>query len=102
MFNFIKRWAFNVVQKEIGNWGDKTFPESTPQSVYNHLCREIKELGDEHANVYMESADVALLLIHIAHKRKFSLYDALMTKFSINKRRKWGKPDAQGVVEHLK
>ena len=101
MLRWLERWAFNRVQKRIGTWGDKTFPKATPESIYRHLCREIKELGEDYALVEAEHADCILLLTHIAHKKKFSMYDAFTAKFEINKRRKWGKPDAEGVVEHI-
>lgn len=99
MFNFIKRWAWNVVQKDLGTWGEKTFPNGTPTTLIKHLQREVKELADSHHS--SEVADCVILLIQVAHQYKYSLYDELMDKFAINKQRKWGEPDAEGVVEHI-
>lgn len=99
MLNFLKRWAFNVVQKEIGEWGDKTFPYATPTTIIKHLQREVKELADSHHS--SEVADCTILLFQIAHRYKYSLYNELIDKMNINRDRKWGKPDADGVVEHI-
>jgi len=88
------------LQDEIGAWGDKTFPGSTPSSVLKHLQKEINELITDKNSV--EAADCVMLIIHFAHKMRFSLLDAIRYKFDINKARQWGTPDADGVVEHVR
>lgn len=49
-----------------------------------------------------EAADVFLLLLHFSHRSGFSLMDEARRKLEINKRRQWGEPDAEGVVEHVR
>ena len=43
-----------------------------------------------------------MLILHFAHKMGFSLRDAIRQKFEVNKGRKWGTPDKDGVVEHIR
>ena len=88
-----------ILEEEVAWWGDTTFPKGSEDSVLNHLGREYKEFvsGD---NKDEEAADIVLLLIHYAHKRGFSLFDAVREKFNVNKNRKWKAPDEFGVVEH--
>ena len=58
--------------------------------------KEIEDNDDE------ESADIVLLLNHLAHKSNFNLLQEASNKFEKNKKRKWGKADKNGVVNHLK
>ena len=92
--------TLDALQFEVGSWGDRTFPASRVESVLAHFQKEVKELVESRDPE--ELADCILLLIHFAHKKGVSLRDAVRAKFEINKRRKWGKPDAQGVVEHVR
>jgi NTP pyrophosphatase (non-canonical NTP hydrolase) len=92
-------------QSEVGRWAERTFAQSTPGSVVAHLRREVEELGaatmlgpfEDEMN---EAADCLLLLLHLAHKRRFSLLGAAQRKFEEIQERQWGEPDAEGVVEH--
>lgn len=101
------------LQDEIGDWGDITFPLSTPRSVMAHLSDEITELSTE-VDAYIatpgndtrrllaeEAADCLLLLYHIAHKCGFDLETEARAKFEKNQRRRWGEPDERGVVRHV-
>lgn len=92
--------AFDVLQAEINEWQRKTFPESTEDTVLEHLTREVKELCDTRDPV--EAADSVMLLVAFADKRGLCLLDLVRKKFEINKKRKWGEPDAQGVREHIR
>lgn len=94
------RDAFWSLQYDIGEWSDKTFPNSTTQTIIAHLKREVAEL--EASGAGSELADCFLLLLHYAHKRKLHSYQEILDKHEVNKKRKWGKPDAEGVVEHLR
>jgi NTP pyrophosphatase (non-canonical NTP hydrolase) len=96
-------------QERVGQWGQETFPQSTPRTIVAHLGREVRELEVEvladHPDadaVAEEAADCLLLLYHLAHRFGFSLHDATAVKFSQVKARAWGKPDAEGVVEHVR
>lgn len=53
----------------------------------------------------MEFADCFMLLLDSAHHFSLSaeqLINLTREKLGVNKTRKWGKPDANGVVEHIK
>jgi len=106
-------------QKRISEWQDSTFPDATIESIKAHLAEEVIELvgietmmnalekhlksnkADED-NDDEESADIVLLLNHLAEKSNFILLDEVEEKFKRNKKRKWGIPDSNGVVNHVK
>lgn len=100
--------SLKLIQDYVGGWGDETFTEATPLSVCHHLLKEAKELfegvqGDHAAaDVKEEAADVAILLLQLSHKLDFNLDHEIMFKMKKNRERSWGKPDADGVVEHIK
>lgn len=90
-------WDF---QEDVGNWGDTTFPNSNQQSIIAHLKKEVVELSEN--NNPVEVADCLLLLLYHAHKGGYDLFQEAQKKFEIVKTRKWGKPDKDGVVEHIR
>lgn len=108
--------TLDELQKAVGEWGVSTFPHSTVETIHLHLMREVDELGadlekwdrqqrpvksDVHwPTVVEELADCVLLMLHIAHRRRFSFGAVLEQKFAINQTREWGEPDAEGVSEH--
>lgn len=94
---------------EITKWQAETFPNATPLSKIAHLEEEIKELTidlQNHIdNRHLEYADCFFLLFGAAAADGMSYQDickAIDEKFVINKNRQWGKPDASGVVNHIK
>jgi NTP pyrophosphatase (non-canonical NTP hydrolase) len=87
-------------QEEVGEWGNKTFPKNTPDTIVNHLCREVLELAEGHDPE--EAADCFLLLLHHAHRGGYSLLKEARKKHEINKIRTWGEPDEFGVVQHVR
>lgn len=98
--------------KEITEWQDSIFTQATPLSAVTHLQREVVELTfaiqteqlkrDGKKDIETELSDGFLLLIGVAHLSGIDLEKALAEKMAINKAREWGKPDAQGVVEHVR
>lgn len=93
---------WNILQAEISEWGDATFPNHTVHTRMEHLRREIKEIEASPNDVF-EYADVMLIFLHQMQKQNISMQDLLSTcweKFHIVKRREWGTPDEHGVVEH--
>jgi len=93
--------------KEITEWQDSVFTEATPLSAATHLQREVRELIFDLTNANpksarLEAADCFFLLIGVAHLSGIDLEEALAEKMVINKARKWGKPDSDGVVEHIR
>lgn len=100
---------------QITQWQKDTFPEATPLSKIHHLQQEVEELKVEFIKDGMgvqevfhrrlEFADCFLLLYGAAAADGMSYQDiqqALYKKMEINYKRKWGKPDENGVVNHLK
>lgn len=67
-------------------------------SCWAHLAKEVAELRAA-PNDVEEMADVFLLLAHGA--QGLDLVGAVRAKLEKNRRRRWGVPDADGVVEHL-
>lgn len=94
--------------KEINDWQDSVFTKATVWSAMEHLDREVKELRQSiYSNPTRESqegelADVFLLLAGVAHLLELDLEKAVEEKMTINRRRVWGHPDKDGVVEHIK
>lgn len=90
-------------------WQKQTFPRSTTESKLGHLCEEIIELFAEikmkGEKKHEEFADCFILLFGAAAVDGMSYEDickAIDDKMAINRSRKWGKPDAFGVVRHIK
>lgn len=95
--------------KEITSWQKETFGEATALSKIAHLREEIEELAIDIASngidKRLEFADCFFLLFGAAAADGMTYEDicnAIQEKFEINKVRKWGKPDANGVVNHIK
>lgn len=107
--------------ERVTNWQDKTFGHATPMSKLAHLKKELFELEanlDAHNSpefndiektiisreTWEEYADCFLLLYGSAAKFGMSWDDinlAISRKMDKNEKRKWGKPDKDGVVEHI-
>jgi len=95
--------------ESISQWQKETFGQATPLSKLVHLKQEIKELKKDiknnSAEKRLEFADCFFLLFGCASASGMSYEDicnAIQEKFEINKNRKWGKPDQNGVVNHIK
>lgn len=99
----------------ITKWQEETFGEATASSKVAHLHEEVSELYAElHSlrtdknrdkDTRMEFADCFLLLFGAAKSYGMTYEDVcgcINEKFEIVKKRKWGKPDANGVVKHIK
>ncbi len=100
-----RKLNFQWLQDSITAWADSAFGrDRKPESILHHLKKEIDELiGDPRS--LEEYADVGILWLNAAdkagHKTK-DLYFAMIGKLMVNKSRKWGTPDENGVVEHIR
>ena len=108
----------NDLQKlinEIGQWSESTFSHQNSISKLHHLQKEVAELihaiemepsePEKKSEAYLEFADCFILLLDAARKHGFTANDilsAIIEKMEINKARKWGQPDVNGVVEHIR
>jgi NTP pyrophosphatase (non-canonical NTP hydrolase) len=99
------------------DWQLVTFTQATPISKLKHLEQEVAETiraietfdGDEEqisdADIREEFADCFALLFGAALAFGLSvedIADAMEAKLEKNKKRKWGQPDQNGVVNHIK
>ena len=93
------------LQNELASWSDNTFGANRqPKSPLCHLKLEIEELIREPYD-RMEYADCFNLLLDAYRMAGGSADDLVLAgkqKLEICKKRKWGKPDANGVVQHIK
>lgn len=99
--DYIFSQTISGVIAESSVWSENTFPQSTTKSIATHLAREAQELK-ENPEDPSEMADIVLLLGHLAGITGVDLTNASREKLAINKTRKWGKIDAEGVVEHVR
>lgn len=94
---------------EITSWQKETFGLANAYSKVCHLEEEVKELKDDlvtqNTDRRLEFADCFFLLFGAAAADGMSYQDiqyAIKDKFEINKNRKWGTPQQNGVVNHIK
>lgn len=80
-------WDVEDWQQNVGEWAEKTFPQSTQDSIIKHLQHEANVELTPDCNPE-ELADVFLLLLHLAHKRGVSLVQEARIKFLRNQERK--------------
>jgi|SRR5579871_2527215 len=96
---------------EVTKWQKETFPTATALSRVHHLKEEILELIKEldiphpsYSQLQQEYADCFLLLFGSASASGMNYSDiccAIEMKMKINKSRRWGKPDENGVIKHI-
>lgn len=96
-------------QREVGEWAASVFTQATHRSIVAHLRREVGELRDaveepaiSNLAIMLEAADCYLLLLHLSHRLGMDLGEAARLKHQDNVGRRWGDPDAEGVVEHVR
>lgn len=95
--------------EEITKWQNETFGQATALSKIAHLAEELQELVDDlksnSENRRLEFADCFILLFGAAASDGMSydkILEAVEEKMFINYQRKWGKPNENGVVNHVK
>ena len=86
---------------EIADWGEVTFSTSFDGSRLAHLKKEVAEL-EAVPSSGEEMADIVLILCHQARAHGVNLAEEIVRKFHLCKERRWGAPDANGIVEHLR
>lgn len=90
--------TLDALADEACAWANATFTQAKASSKAEHLRREAEELCKAPRDVE-EMADIFILLSHACDG--LDLRTAVRAKLEKNKLRKWGKPDADGVVEHV-
>ena len=93
---------------EVGMFSDTTFGTKRPYTApLHHLKKEVDECIE--SGSLEEFADCLLLLMD-AYRKRFNgknmhdsdLIEACLKKLEVCKKRDWGKPDENGVIEHLR
>lgn len=95
---------------DIHGWAVTTFPHQTALSKVAHLTKEVAELREaiesgEREEMRKEWADCAILLLNTATMMGMDwtqAQSAIEEKMRINKSRRWGSPDKDGVCHHIK
>lgn len=93
--------TFSDFQRDVYEWAQRTFPGSTLAAKLAHLRRELDEIQQQPTDAH-EWADAFLILLHGAASYGHDLLAAAREKFALVQQRKWGAPDAQGVIEHVR
>ncbi len=92
-------------QIEARRWADSVFGElRPPHGAIAHLRLEVDELATKPFDIW-EYADCLMLILDAAGNAGFDADELLVfawEKLEINRARDWGKPDADGVVEHVR
>lgn len=92
------------LQRTVGEWGASVFSQATNDSILRHLRDEANELVSAASPDALaeEAADVLLLLLHLAHRNGFSLFDAAVVKHAVNTKRTWEADDnGRGYRKHV-
>ena len=94
--------TLDIWQARLGAWTEATFGGSRTRETLIHLAEEVGELLDAEkgdAGYEEEAADCLILLMCYAHRRGFSLYEALVRKHAVNLGRTWVEGD-DGLIRH--
>lgn len=85
-------------------WSNKTFGVGrSPTGPLHHLIKEANEAIEDPKD-QMEFADMLILWMDAAQLAGHSLDELLFAtkmKQEINRNRQWGKPNENGVIEHV-
>jgi len=88
------------VTEAVFTWAEATFPDRDDVSMYLKMYSEIGEMiesgGDD-----MEIADMFILLLDYAKRKKVDVTTSVMKKLDINRNRAW-KIDDNGVASHVR
>jgi len=110
------------LMKAIDRWSDKTFSggfhyPDRAKAISYHLQKESVELTDavttfldkpsekNRNNVNQQLADCQILIWDICNKLRINATELLEyshDKHQVNLARSWGKPDENGVIEHIR
>lgn len=94
---------------DVTDWQGATFKTIDSLGLVYHLEQELDELKTDilrlNPDKRLEFADCFILLMGAAKADGMSYEDicqAISEKLEINKKRTWGEPDSNGVINHVK
>ena len=97
--------ALKELQDQQGLWADETFGYGRkPRLILNHLKREVEEAIADPTDP-IEYADCLLLLLDAARNAGIDgdqLIEYAYDKLKINTSPKWGSPNEDGSIEHIR
>lgn len=88
----------NDLARKVSEQADKLFPDRTDSSMFLKLFSEIGEMVD-HPDDTMEVADVFIMLLDYAHRKKINIRQVVEYKMAVNDNRQW-VVNALGVMRH--
>ncbi len=98
---------FEQLAESHAAWSQATFGADSERDWTGPLAHLRKEITEDDAQPFdrEEWADLFLLLLDAARRAGFNATGLLMAaeyKLTINQNREWGKPNADGSVEHVR
>lgn len=88
----------NHLAVDVFEWAEATFPDRTDASMFLKLYKELGELIDSPSDD--EFADVMILMLDFAKRKKINPSMAIQRKLAINKTRQW-ELTGLGVYQHV-
>lgn len=85
--------------EEVYNWAEAVFPNRTDTSMYLKMYGEIAEMIDSDGDAN-EIADMFILLLDYAKRKKVDVTTAVQRKLNVNRARTW-VTDKNGVNSHV-
>lgn len=85
--------------EEVFDWAEVTFPNRKDQSMFLKMYSEIGEMIDSDGD-RLEVADVFILLLDYAKRKKIDITASVRAKLEINRARSWAV-DTNGVMSHV-
>lgn len=88
-----------ALTEQVFEWAEATFPNRNDASMYLKMYGEIAEMieSDGDAN---EIADMFILLLDYAKRKKVDVTTAVLKKLDVNRTRTWAT-DKNGVNSHV-
>jgi Protein of unknown function (DUF550) len=96
--------TLNQINARVAKWSKATFNpnnEYRADAIAAHLSDEVAEVVADPTD-HLEIADCYILLAGLCGQVGVDAEAAIAEKMTINMRRRWGQPDARGVVNHIK
>jgi len=80
-------------------WAEKAFPNRNDASMYLKMYSEIGEMIESDGD-RLEIADMFILLLDYAVRKKVDITSSVISKLEINRKREW-RTDKNGVNSHV-